>query len=90
MNTDKLSETDKIGGEEYKTSYHPYLRNLAFRLSYEDLKNSVSWLQTIEIDPVPFGKHDSIHPSIYQTKALKVGPAEYKLKSASIKNKFER
>ncbi|UPK46355.1 MULTISPECIES: VOC family protein [Paenibacillus] len=51
-------------GEEHKISYHPSLRHLAFRVSYEDLRNSIKWLQTIEIDPVPFGKRDSIHPFV--------------------------
>ncbi|MEK3707852.1 VOC family protein [Paenibacillus sp. FSL R7-0198] len=51
-------------GEEYLTSYHPSLRHIAFRVSYEDLRHSVKWLQTIEIEPVPFGKRDSIDPFV--------------------------
>ncbi|GIP53632.1 VOC family protein [Paenibacillus vini] len=51
-------------GEEHKTSYHPSLRHLAFCVSYEDLKDSVKWLKAIEIDPVPFGKRNSVHPFI--------------------------
>ncbi|MGQ8874401.1 VOC family protein [Paenibacillus sp. TSA_86.1] len=51
-------------GEEHKTSYHPSLRHIAFRVSYEDLRESVKWLQTIEIEPVPFGTRDSIDPFV--------------------------
>ncbi|OMF00176.1 extradiol dioxygenase [Paenibacillus amylolyticus] len=51
-------------GDEYLTSYHPSLRHIAFRVSYEDLRDSVKWLQTIEIELVPFGKRDSIDPFV--------------------------
>lgn len=33
-------------------------------MSYEDLRDSVKWLQNIEIEPVPFGKRDSIDPFV--------------------------
>lgn len=51
-------------GEKHKISYHPSLRHIAFRVSYEDLRERVKWLQTIEIEPVPFGKRDSIDPFV--------------------------
>ena len=51
-------------GEEYKTSYHPSLKHIAFRVSYEDLKNSLNWLQKNNIEPVPFGTRDSINPFV--------------------------
>jgi catechol 2,3-dioxygenase-like lactoylglutathione lyase family enzyme len=51
-------------GEEYKTTYHPSLRHIAFRVSYEDLKNSLRWLNAINVEPVPFGRRDSIQPFI--------------------------
>ncbi|GBF77920.1 extradiol dioxygenase [Paenibacillus sp. 598K] len=51
-------------GKEVETPYHPSLRHLAFRVSYEDFKDSVKWLQTLGIDPVPFGNRASISPFI--------------------------
>ncbi|TYA13523.1 VOC family protein [Paenibacillus faecis] len=51
-------------GEEHKTSYHPSLRHIAFRVSYEDLKDSLNWLRSIHVTPVPFGKRDSIDPFV--------------------------
>ncbi|GIO83236.1 extradiol dioxygenase [Paenibacillus faecis] len=51
-------------GEEHKTSYHPSLRHIAFRVSYEDLKDSLNWLRSIHVAPVPFGKRDSIDPFV--------------------------
>lgn len=51
-------------GAEYKTPYHPSLRHIAFRVSYEDLKESLSWLRSIDIDAVPFGKRDSVNPFV--------------------------
>ncbi|GKU79178.1 VOC family protein [Paenibacillus sp. L3-i20] len=51
-------------GESYKTEYHPSLRHIAFRVSYENLKNSIAWLQSIGVEPVPFGTRKSIQPFI--------------------------
>lgn len=51
-------------GEEVKTSYHPSLRHIAFRVSYEELKDSLHWLRSRDIDPVPFGKRDSVSPFV--------------------------
>ncbi|RLL48374.1 VOC family protein [Oceanobacillus piezotolerans] len=58
-------------GEEYKTSYHPSLKHIAFRVAYEDLKKSISWLESIEVDAVPFGSRTSIDPFVrpYQGNA---------------------
>jgi catechol 2,3-dioxygenase-like lactoylglutathione lyase family enzyme len=51
-------------GEEYKTAYHPSIRHMAFRVSYEELKSSLNWLQSINVEPVPFGTRDSIKPFV--------------------------
>ncbi len=51
-------------GNAYKTPYHPSLRHLAFRVSYEELKNSVKWLQDRDIEAVPFAEGDSIDPFV--------------------------
>lgn len=51
-------------GEEYQTSYHPSLRHIAFRVSYDDLKESLKWLQSLEIEPRSFGKRTSVEPFI--------------------------
>lgn len=58
-------------GDEYKTSYHPSLRHIAFRVSYEDLKKSLEWLSSINVKPVPFGTRKSTNPFIrpYQGNA---------------------
>jgi catechol 2,3-dioxygenase-like lactoylglutathione lyase family enzyme len=51
-------------GNEYETRYHPSLRHIAFRVSYEDLKESLKWLDSIQIEAVPFGSRKSIEPFI--------------------------
>lgn len=51
-------------GNEYETQYHPSLRHIAFRSSYEDLKESLKWLDSIEVEAVPFGSRKSIEPFI--------------------------
>lgn len=51
-------------GNEYETEYHPSLRHIAFRVSYEDLKNSLKWLDSIQVEAVPFGRRKSIEPFI--------------------------
>ncbi|MFD3447101.1 VOC family protein [Microbacteriaceae bacterium 4G12] len=51
-------------GKEYETQYHPSLRHIAFRVSYEDLKNSLTWLDSIQVEAVPFGNRKSIEPFI--------------------------
>ncbi|PEQ87873.1 VOC family protein [Bacillus cereus] len=51
-------------GTEYKTQYHPFLRHIAFRVSYEDLKESLKWLDSIRIEAVPFGNRKLIEPFI--------------------------
>ncbi|MFD6441087.1 VOC family protein, partial [Peribacillus sp. NPDC060186] len=43
-------------GKEYQTPYHPSLRHIAFRVSYENMKNALNWLQSLHIEVVPFGK----------------------------------
>lgn len=58
-------------GEEYKVPYHPALRHIAFRVSYEELIRSVEWLQSVQIQPVPFGSRKTVEPFIrpYQENA---------------------
>ncbi|MGG2093416.1 VOC family protein [Bacillus sp. S13(2024)] len=51
-------------GNEYETRYHPSLRHIAFRVSYEDLKESLKWLDSIQVEAVPFGNRKSIEPFI--------------------------
>ncbi|QYF84391.1 VOC family protein [Brevibacterium sp. PAMC21349] len=51
-------------GKEYKTPYHPSLRHIAFRVSYENMKNALNWLQSLKIEVVPFGKRTSIEPFV--------------------------
>ncbi|MGG2066877.1 VOC family protein [Bacillus sp. S14(2024)] len=51
-------------GKEYETRYHPSLRHIAFRVSYEDLKESLKWLDSIQVEAVPFGNRKSIEPFI--------------------------
>jgi len=51
-------------GEEFRTQYHPSLRHIAFRVTFEDLKESINWLKSIQIDPVPFGSRTSIEPFV--------------------------
>ena len=58
-------------GNEYETRYHPSLRHIAFQVSYEDLKESLKWLDSIQVEAVPFGNRESIEPFIrpYQGNA---------------------
>ncbi|MGM7637186.1 VOC family protein [Bacillus sp. Hm123] len=51
-------------GNEYQTIYHPSLRQIAFRVSYEDLKASLKWLDSIGVEAVPFDDGKSIHPFV--------------------------
>lgn len=51
-------------GEEYQTPYHPSLRHIAFDVSYEDLKKSLTWLESIQVEAVPFGRRTSVEPFI--------------------------
>ncbi|SDN02891.1 glutathione S-transferase [Psychrobacillus sp. OK028] len=51
-------------GNEFHTPYHPSLRHIAFHVSYEDLKGSIEWLDSIKIEGVPFGDRKSIEPFI--------------------------
>ncbi|KGE19239.1 VOC family protein [Paenibacillus wynnii] len=51
-------------GKEYETPYHPSLRHIAFQVSFEDLKVSLEWLHSIEIEAVPFGTRTSIEPFV--------------------------
>jgi hypothetical protein len=36
-------------GKEYQTTYHPSLRHIAFRVTYQDLKKSLKWLESIQV-----------------------------------------
>lgn len=58
-------------GEEFQTRYHPSLRHIAFQVSYQDLKKSLPWLESRQIQAVPFGSRTSIEPFIrpYQSNA---------------------
>lgn len=51
-------------GDQYKVPYHPSVRHIAFRVSYEELKDSINWLNSINIEPVPFGKRSSVEPFV--------------------------
>ena len=51
-------------GEAYQTPYHPSLRHIAFRVTYQDLKKSLKWLESIQVEPVPFGSRTSIDPFV--------------------------
>lgn len=51
-------------GNEYKTPYHPSLRHIAFRVTYEDIKEALSWLESIQVEAVPFGRRNSVAPFI--------------------------
>lgn len=57
-------------GEEYKLPYHPAIRHIAFRVSYENLQRSLNWLETKGIEAVPFDRQ-SVAPFIrsYQSNA---------------------
>lgn len=51
-------------GIEHQTPYHPSMRHIAFRVSYEDLKESLKWLESIQVEAVPFGRRSSVEPFI--------------------------
>lgn len=51
-------------GSEYKTPYHPSLRHIAFRVDYEFMKQSVEWLKSRHVHPVPFGSRKSVEPFV--------------------------
>lgn len=51
-------------GDEYQTPYHPSLRHIAFRVDYEDLKNSLEWLNSVQVEAVAFGRRISVEPFI--------------------------
>ncbi|MFD1739175.1 VOC family protein [Bacillus salitolerans] len=58
-------------GKEVDTPYHPSLRHIAFRVSYEFMKQSVDWLKEREIEAKPFGKNFFVEPFVrpYQGNA---------------------
>ena len=51
-------------GTEYQIPYHPSLRHIAFRASYETVKESLKWLESIQVKVVPFGGRETIEPFI--------------------------
>ncbi|WP_285765850.1 VOC family protein [Peribacillus sp. SI8-4] len=51
-------------GNESKIPYHPSLRHIAFRVSYQNMKRAISWLQSLQIEAVPFRKGMSIEPFV--------------------------
>jgi catechol 2,3-dioxygenase-like lactoylglutathione lyase family enzyme len=51
-------------GKEVNTTYHPSLRHIAFRIDYEDMKNAVSWIESIGATPRPFGNRTSVEPFV--------------------------
>lgn len=51
-------------GKEFQTPYHPSLRHIAFQVSYQDLKKSLSWLESLNIQAVPFGSRTTVEPFI--------------------------
>lgn len=58
-------------GKEYQTPYHPSLRHIAFQVTYDDLKQSLQWLESIQVKPVPFGRRNTVEPFVrpYQGNA---------------------
>lgn len=57
-------------GNEYETRYHPSLRHIAFRVSYEDLKESLKWLDFIQVEAVPFGNRELLSHLSAHTKVM--------------------
>ncbi|MRX73944.1 VOC family protein [Bacillus lacus] len=51
-------------GKEHQTPYHPSMRHIAFEVSYADLKVSLEWLQSLGVEPVPFGRRTSLEPFV--------------------------
>ncbi|WP_102027806.1 VOC family protein [Salirhabdus sp. Marseille-P4669] len=51
-------------GDEYQTQYHPSLRHIAFRVTYQDLKESLKWLESLQVKTVPFGGRISVEPFV--------------------------
>ena len=51
-------------GKEYETPYHPSLRHIAFQVAYDDLKQSLQWLESIQVKAVPFGRRNSVDPFV--------------------------
>ncbi|GAA0137232.1 VOC family protein [Paenibacillus sp. YSY-4.3] len=51
-------------GSEHETPYHPSLRHIAFRVAYDDLKRSLDWLASIEVEAVPFGRRNTVEPFV--------------------------
>lgn len=51
-------------GKEYETPYHPSLRHIAFRVDYQDMKESIAWLNSIQVEAVTFGSRKSINPFV--------------------------
>lgn len=51
-------------GKEYQTPYHPSIRHIAFRVTYQDIKKSLEWLSSIQIAAVPFGGRTSVEPFV--------------------------
>jgi len=58
-------------GSEHKLPYHPSIRHIAFRVDYEFLKQSIQWLNSRGIQPVPFGNRSNVEPFVrpYQGNA---------------------
>ncbi|WP_226577354.1 VOC family protein [Halobacillus litoralis] len=58
-------------GESYKTPYHPSLRHVAFRISFEKMDQALDWLKERGIEARPFGSRTSPAPFIrtYQGNA---------------------
>jgi len=57
-------------GNEYETRYHPSLRHIAFRVSYKDLKESLKWLDFIQVEAVPFGNRELLSHLSAHTKVM--------------------
>lgn len=51
-------------GDEYQTKYHPSLRHIAFRVTYEDMKLSLQWLKSIGVEAAPFGGRTCVEPFV--------------------------
>lgn len=57
-------------GKEVATPYHPSLRHIAFRVTYEDLKQSLQWLESIGVEAVPFRNRTSVEPLFELIKGM--------------------
>jgi hypothetical protein len=53
-----------VGRKGIPNSITSFFKHIAFRVTYEDLKESLKWLESIQVEPVPFGRRTSIEPFV--------------------------